>query len=191
MKSILLFVRTTLTGGIIFLLPVVLLTIILAKAYNILIKASAPISERLPDLILGLDGSRLLVIFLLIIICFFSGLLFRSIRVKKWVEKLEDNVLIYMPGYALTKAITADAVGGQVDHNMTPILVGDGENWNLGFLVEEGETRSTVFIPDAPRYDAGEIRIVPSQFVQKLDISVHKFTQSIKVFGKGALHWVK
>lgn len=190
MNSLLIFIRTTLTGGVIFLLPFVLLIIILTKAFMILAVLADPISQQLPRTILGMDGSKIIVIFLLIIICFFSGLLFRSTKVRNWVGSLEENVLVYLPGYALTKAITADVIGEQVDHNMTPILIEEGDNWNLGFLVEGGEQFSTVFIPDAPKYDAGEVKIIPSQFVRKLDISVNKFTQSIKNYGKGLVHTV-
>ena len=106
MKTIVLFIRTTLTGGIIFLLPFVLLLMLFTKALAIILKISTPISKRLPDLILGLDGSILVAIFLLILICFLSGLLFRSLRVKKWVGILEENLMVYMPGYSLLKSIS-------------------------------------------------------------------------------------
>lgn len=82
MKSFLSFIRTTITGGILFLLPVVLLIMIFAKALEILHKISAPLSEKLPVIIFGLDGSNLVAIALLILICFLSDLLFRSNLVK-------------------------------------------------------------------------------------------------------------
>jgi len=133
MKSITQFVRATLTGGIIFLLPVVLLLMLFAKAHAVLLKISTPIADKLPEIILGLDGSNLVTILLLILICFISGLLFRSLRVQKWVGVLEDNVLIYTPGYSLIKSITADTLVGPVDHNMNLIMVQDGYSWRLGF----------------------------------------------------------
>ena len=57
--------------------------------------------------------------------------------------------------------------------------------------MEEGETLSTVFIPDAPKYDAGEIKIVPNQLVRKLDVNSSKFSKSIKAYGRGAINWAK
>lgn len=190
MKSILRFIKTTITGGILFLLPVVLLIIIFTKAYTILHKLSAPISEKLPDLIFGLDGSNLIAILLLFIICFFSGLLFRSKFAKKWISKIEDDVLINLPGYALIKSITAGAIGEKSEDDMVPILIQEDDSWNLAFLVEKGEKFSTVFIPDAPRHDAGEVRIIPTERINKLDISAHKFTQCINAYGKGAVNWI-
>jgi uncharacterized membrane protein len=191
MKSFLSFIKTTITGGVLFLLPVVLLIIIFGKALNILRKLSAPISEKLPTIIFGLDGSNLVAIALLILICFLSGLLFRSKFVRKWIKKLEDDVLIHLPGYVLIKSITAGAMGEKSDDDMLPVLIRDDETWNLAFLVEKGEKFSTVFIPDAPRHDAGEVKIIPTNRIEKLDISVNKFTQSIKTYGKGSSKWVK
>ena len=191
MKSLLNFIRATITGGLLFLLPMVLLIIIFGKALNILHKVSIPISEKLPTIIFGLDGSNLVAIALLILICFLSGLLFRSKYVRKWVKKLEDDVLIHIPGYILIKSITADAIGEKSDDDMVPILIHEDDSWNLAFLVEKGGKFSTVFIPDAPRHDAGEVKIIPTEHIEKLDISVHKFTQSIKAYGKGSSKWVK
>jgi uncharacterized membrane protein len=191
MKSVFSFIRTTITGGILFLLPVILLLMIFTKAYNILHKLSAPLSEKLPELIFGFDGSNLIALLLLILICFVSGLLFRSKYVKNWIKKLEDQVLINLPGYALIKSITAGAMGKTSDEDMLPVLIHEDESWSLAFLVEKGEKFSTVFIPEAPRHDSGEVKIILTNRIEALDISALKFTQIIKNFGKGATQWVK
>ncbi|MFH6769704.1 hypothetical protein V8G56_13205 [Gaetbulibacter aquiaggeris] len=190
MKTIVLFIRTTITGGILFLLPIGLLIILFNKVFNVILKISEPISHKLPTIIFGLKGAIIITLFLLIIICFISGLLFRSSWVKKNIVKLEENVLDYVPGYALIKSITADSIGEQIDHKMTPILIKDENSWNLAFLVEEGVELSTVFIPDAPRYDAGEVRIIPTKLIKKLNVSANVFSRSIKNYGKGAINWL-
>jgi len=191
MKSILSFIRTTITGGILFLLPVILLIMIFTKALHILQIVSVPISKELPDIIFGLNGSNLVAIVLLVLICFVSGLLFRTKLVKSWVKKLEDKLLIHIPGYILIKSITAGAMGEQSEDDMVPILIREDDSWNMAFLVEKGEKFSTVFIPDAPRHDAGEVKIIPTDRIEKIDVSASKFTQSLKTYGKGAMEWVK
>jgi len=191
MKSILLFIRTTLTGGILFLLPMVLLIMVVNKAHQILEKVSAPLAERLPDIFFGWDGSGIVAILLLIILCFISGLLFRSALVKRWISKLEENVLSYLPGYSMIKSITADAVGEKIEQSLTPVLAQDGEYWKIGFLVEEVDGFCTIFFPDAPRHDSGEVKIMPVSFIKRLSVHSHVVTRSLKSYGKGALHWVK
>jgi len=191
MQSILRFLRATLTGGILFLLPVVLVIIILNKAHHLILKISAPLADSMPDLVLGLDGSNLIAVLLLIVICFFSGLMFRSTRVRKGVGRLEDTVLSYLPGYAMLKSITSDAIGDTTEHNMTPVLVRDGDTWNIGFLVEQDGDNCTVFIPEAPRHDSGEIRIVPASWIKKTNVTTHKAARSLQRYGQGASGWLK
>lgn len=191
MKSILQFFRTTLTGGILFLLPVVLVLILLNKARLILLKFSAPLTERMPDLIFGLDGSNLVVIVLLVLLCFISGLIFRSPLSRKGIDALEENVLSYLPGYAMLKSITADTLSDTREHNLTTVLLRDSDSWKIGFLVEENTDYCTVFLPDAPRHDAGEVKIVPSVWVKKVNVTTSKAARSLQRYGKGSLSWME
>jgi hypothetical protein len=73
---------------------------------------------------------------------------------------------------------------------MIPILIKDDTSWNLAFLVEEGPHLSTVFIPDAPRHDAGEIKIIETYLIKKINVSTNIFARSIKNYGKGAVNWL-
>jgi uncharacterized membrane protein len=190
MKSILSFIKTTLTGGILFLLPFILIVMLLKEVFRFLFVVSDPISKYLPEIIFGLNGSNIVALFLLICICFVSGLMFRAKWGKKLIAKLENSILKLMPGYALIKSLTADTIGEQIDHNMTPILIKDDTSWNLAFLVEEGLELSTVFIPDAPRHDAGEVKIISSELIKKVDVTTSTFSRSIKNYGKGAVNWI-
>lgn len=191
MNPALRFIRTTVIGGILFLLPLVVLFIIFEKAHALLSVISDPISRKISDSILGFDGSALISILLLILICFMGGLVFRSKKVKKILQKLEDKVLIFIPGYSLIKSVTADTLGEDVANKLIPVRVADGEDWLLGFLIEEAKNHSTVFLPDAPKYDAGEIRIMPTSSVVKMDIPANKFTKMIRSYGVGVLEFIE
>jgi hypothetical protein len=52
-------------------------------------------------------------------------------------------------------------------------------------LVEQGEIYSTVFIPDAPRHDAGEIKLYVPIVSKKLDISSNKFFKALRPLERG------
>lgn len=184
------FLRTTLTGGIIFLLPITLLIIILKKAYELLVRIATPISSRLPDFFFGLDGATIIGIVLLILLCFIGGLLFRSSHVRRWVDKLENNVLCFLPGYTLIRSIAADAVGEKVDRTLHPVLIQDGDSWGMGFLVEESEEFCTVFIPEMPRLDSGDVKIIPASQVKRVEVPNNLAALSFRNYGKGALNWI-
>ena len=191
MKSILRFVRATLTGGILFLLPAVLLIVMLSKAYAILLKISGPLTKKMPDIIFGFDGSNAVTIVLLILICFVSGLFFKSRWVRKGVGKLEENVLTFLPGYSLLKSVTSSAIGESSEESLKTVMINDGETWNIGFLVEEDGDLCTVFIPGAPRHDSGEVKIVPTSWIKKIDVASNVTAKSLKLFGKGATAWLR
>lgn len=193
MKSFLQFVRTTLSGGILFLLPLVLLMGILNKAHEMFLKISKPLIGKLPNLIGNFDLHNLIAILILVSVCFISGLLFKLQLTKRWVRRLEENVLSYLPGYALLKSIVAGAVGEEIEHGLSTVLVynPDEQAWGIGFLVEEGDGLCTVFIPEAPRHDSGDVKIVPAANVKKVQVSSYKAAKSLKSYGKGALQWLR
>jgi uncharacterized membrane protein len=162
----------------------------LGKAHQFMVKISGPLASKLPDRFLGLDGSGILAVFLLVLVCFIAGLLIRSSRIKKQMGKLEDNLLIFIPGYSLMKSIATDAIGETNENGLKPIIVKDGDCWKIGFLVEEKNGMSTVFIADAPRHDAGEVLIFPSEMVKPISLPSNKVVQSLKNYGKGAIDWI-
>ncbi|OYU55410.1 MAG: hypothetical protein CFE25_10780 [Chitinophagaceae bacterium BSSC1] len=162
----------------------------LGKAHQIMVKISGPLANLLPDRLMGLDGSMILAVILLVFLCFFAGLLIRSKRVKKQMGRLEDTLFVYIPGYLLLKSIAADTVGESEATALKPVVVKDGDAWKIGFLVEEKEGLSTVFIADAPRHDAGEVLIFPSELVKRINVPNNKVIQSLKNYGKGAIDWV-
>src|SRR6187401_710712 len=107
MKALYRFIVNTFTGGILFLLPVTSLIMILAKINGFMITLSEPLAKRLPDVFFGFDGSRLLAILLIIFVCFVGGLAFRARLIRRLIAKLEGNVLVHIPGYAMFKSLAA------------------------------------------------------------------------------------
>lgn len=191
MKSITRFIINTLTGGILFLIPLVFLIILFNAANNYILKISEPLANLLPNRFLGLDGSRLLAVVLLTLFCFLGGLVIKTSFIANFISKLEVTIFCYLPGYSMIKAIASDAVGAEVSHKAVAVFVEDDGNWSLGFLIEENKEFCTVFFPEAPKHDSGEVRIVPIQTVQKIEVPTHKIAQSFKNYGRGALNWLE
>ncbi|UPZ17836.1 hypothetical protein [Flavobacterium humidisoli] len=191
MKSITRFIINTLTGGILFLIPLVFLIILFNTVNKYIVKISGPLANLLPDRFLGLDGSRLLAVVLLAIFCFLGGLVIRTSFIANFISRLEVAVFCYLPGYSMIKAIASDAVGARVSHKAVAVFVKDRGNWSLGFLIEENKEFCAVFFPEAPKHDSGEVRIVPIQTVQKIEVPTHKIAQSFKNYGRGTLNWLE
>src|SRR6478735_9788314 len=155
MKTLYRFIVNTFTGGILFLLPVTLLIMILAKINGFMLTISEPLAKRLPDVFFGFDGSRLLAILLIVFVCFLGGLAFMAKLVRRLIGKLEGKVLSHIPGYTMFKSLAADTVGAEDEQELKTVVVQDGDSWELGFLIEEESGYCAVFFPEAPKVDSG------------------------------------
>src|SRR5439155_24568062 len=94
------FLRTTLVGGILFLVPIVVVLIVLNKALAIAHKLVDPLAARLPfESLIGFRTPLVLAITLLVIFCFVTGLFARTALAKRSVGWLESSVLSNVPGY--------------------------------------------------------------------------------------------
>ena len=122
MKGFLHFLRTTLVGGILFLVPIVVLMIVLSKALAIAHKLADPIAARLPfEKLIGLRTPHVFAIALLVIFSFVAGLFARTALAKRSVGWLESSVLSNVPGYQFLKSMGERLLG--VDDEPAPQFV--------------------------------------------------------------------
>ena len=172
MKSFLRFIRTTIAGGILFLIPVVIILSVARKALTILHPITEPWNKRLNnDILWGLDGHNLVGIGILVVICFVAGLIFKLSIVRSSVSKMEKNLLYYIPGYALIKSLATETFSDSKEEILVPIMLKDENSLRPGFLVEQQGDLCTVFLPEPPQANSGELQIVPSASVIRLSIS--------------------
>ena len=76
MKSILKIIKATFLGGILFLVPLVVLLIVLEKGYGIVQKTTLPLVNNLPRVnILGVAIQELIGILIIILICFSQAII--------------------------------------------------------------------------------------------------------------------
>ncbi|WP_336516089.1 DUF502 domain-containing protein [Pollutibacter soli] len=193
MKYFLQFLRNTFTGGILFLLPLILIIVLLKKAVDFLGKIADPFDDRLPaNIIFGLSGRTLLGVIILIIFCFIAGLIFRAAFFQRIVSQLEEKVLVYLPGYSLLKSVAADILHADAKRSMKPVFVKEEDSFTIAFLVDEdAQGWSTIFVPEAPRFDSGEVRIVKTETIVKPDVPSSDLTKSLRAYGYGSSKWLK
>ena len=100
------FIKTTLIGGIVFLIPISICVLILGKAHKVMVRLAEPLADRVPiDTVLGVAKANLLAIIAIVLVCFLAGLLSRSRLVSRWVESLESGILYSIPGYTFIKGL--------------------------------------------------------------------------------------
>ncbi|RED25263.1 putative membrane protein [Flavobacterium cutihirudinis] len=188
MKSILKIIKATFLGGILFLVPLVVLLVVLEKGYGIVQKTTLPIVNNFPKVnVLGIAIQELIGILIIILICLFAGLLAKTMAAKNLVQKLEDGVLSFVPGYSFMKSMNENILGIESNDDLKVILVPTDAGLQFAFLIEQiSEEKFTVFIPDAPNPWSGSVVFVDKKDIQDIDITQKQALACIRKLGYGS-----
>ena len=108
MRQIFDFVKTTVLGGAIFLLPFAAVLIVVVKAGRMAVDGVTSLAEKLPfpkgEAVIAFYVAGAL---LLVLVAFAGGLFARSLSIKKdAVSFLEDKVLNKLPPYVAARKYT-------------------------------------------------------------------------------------
>jgi uncharacterized membrane protein len=182
------FFQTTLAGGILFLLPAIVIAIILIKAHQAAAKVMLPLAGLISkETIAGMDVARLLALALLIFCCFFAGLFARTSLAQKLVRGIENAVLSNLPGYSFIKGIGESVAGVETDRHYEPVLVSIEEAWQIGFLMERIEGgHAAIYVPDAPSPWSGSVYFMPEERFKMLDIPPVSLLACLRKLGTGS-----
>lgn len=188
MKPILKFIRTSLVGGILFLLPIVVVAIIAGKAVAIARKIVGPLAAHLPeDSIFGLDMPKLLAIALLVLFCFLTGVLARTALAQKVIIWLETTVLSNLPGYEFFKNLSGNLLGDERKQTYPVVLARIEDSWQLAFLIERIEGgHLAVFVPGSPSPQSGSVYFMTEDRIRPLDIPSAAAMKILKRYGLGS-----
>lgn len=181
------FFRTTVLGGILFLVPVIIFIAIAGKALQIIGKLAVPVAGLLGiDTIGGIAVAELLAIGMLVLICFLAGLVAESQSAKNVVKSLEENVLDKIPAYGLLKFKSQSALGLENEEDISPVAVRFDDSWQLAFEVERVEGGNVViFLPGAPDPWSGSVCVVTGDRITPLDMTVSSAVNLMQHCGKG------
>jgi uncharacterized membrane protein len=154
MKSVLEFVRTTVVGGLLVVLPIVLLVLVLMETVDLIGAVVEPIAAALPFVeVAGVEVGLLVAIAIILFVCFLTGLIAKTsigAGISRFFEKtFLDRVL----GYKLIKGLTQSfaRVTEQSQFSVAAVdLYGDGTRV-LGFIVDEVDGGDfAIFVPSSP-----------------------------------------
>ena len=179
MRTIAEFMKTTLIGGIIIVLPVYIAVLLILKAVQGLLAAVKPITAAIPA---SVEFDEILAILVLAVICFIAGLVVRTRAGLRAKNAMERRVLQRLPGYTLLRGLAGRVTGQADEPSFAPALAEIEEALVPALIVEKLEDGSyTVLVPSVPTPMAGAIYILPPERVHPVDVP---FTVALKVFSK-------
>ena len=180
MKSIARFIRATLVGGILYLVPLMVLLILLQKAHGISSKIVRPISQQA-------DVGRLLAILLILFFCFLAGLFARTNVARRITTWIEDAILSKVPAYTLIKSMAESMTQTESAAKLPPVLVRIEDAWQMGFLIERiNESHVAVFIPGVPDVWSGSLYYMTNDRIRALDLPVNDVRKVLRRIGYGS-----
>ncbi len=189
-KKIKYFLSTTLLGGLLVVMPVILLLVVLNWLFNIVFDVVEPLTY----LIIQTARIHYLLSFFIaiaatLLIFFLVGLLIKT-RIGKFIFVfIEENFLSKIPFYNIIKETVIQLFGTKKTLFSSVALVdlyGIG-NLMTAFITDEHEDGSyTVFVPSGPAPTAGFVYHVKAEYVFKVDYPLDQAMRTIISLGSGS-----
>lgn len=184
MKTIARFLKVTLVGGLLVVLPLWVCLLMLLKAINGALKMLLPIAKLLPQKIVH---EKIAAMLLLLLICFVVGLLTRTQLGQRAGHWIVENILDRIPGFALIRGMTRQFVGNKEETLFQPALVEIEEALVPAFIIEKHtDGQFTVFVSSSPTPMAGAIYILSPERVHPVDVPLRKAMVCVTKWGAGA-----
>jgi uncharacterized membrane protein len=182
------FILTTVLGGVLFLIPFVLVVVLLGKGFMIMRTIAEKVNMFLSlDSVAGLPIVDVLAVLFLISCCFIAGLVARSSWARDLRNRVDDLLLQLVPGYAWIKGMTGSVSKEEAAAGFKPVWIRLDDQYQVGFEVErcEGDLVA-VFLPGAPDPRTGTLSYVESDRIEDLDSSFNDVSKNFRRLGMGS-----
>lgn len=182
------FLKTTVVGGLLFLIPVILLLVILSHAMRLVGKFAAPIAATFPaHEIAGVAVASVVAAIVLLVLAFLAGLVARTDTGRSVMRWFEESLLGGLPQYRMMKTMAEGLAQVEDSRGIKPALVSIEGGWQIGYVLEEVSAGWTaVFLPQAPTPMSGNVMYMPSDRVRLLDMSIGEAMLLVKRLGVGS-----
>jgi len=186
MQEIVRMFRTTIIGGVVFIVPLVLVFIILKRVFQFIKKIIQPfLPEVGATTIGGVTLHAIIAIIIVLLLCFAAGLIARTKKARSFLKWIETTILEIVPGYKFMKGMGM-ATAGLDEQDMKVVLARVDDGWQISFLIEQiNENMYTVYIPGAPSPWSGSIYHLEKDKIIWTDITQRQAIKCIKQLGSG------
>jgi uncharacterized membrane protein len=188
-KAIKEFVKVTVVGGIVFLVPLILLGLVLKHAMAFASSFAGPIAAAFQDhRIAGVTAATIIAALMLLLLSFLAGLFARTSVGHDLARWLEDSLLGNLPQYRMVKTMADGLAQVEGGENLRPALVSIEGGWQLGYLLEEVRAGwVAVFLPQSPTPMSGTVMYMPAERVRLLDVPMGEAVLLVKRLGAGSV----
>ncbi len=186
-------IKTTIIGGMVFLVPCVVVFAVAAEAFKLTFRLADPVSAWIPvDSVGGVAIANIVTVLLILVICFAAGLLARSAFGQRTYRSLNERLLMLFPRYAFIRSMTEGLSGDGKTQTLKPVRVTFDDHVQIAFEVERDESGLvTVYLPGAPDPLAGSVVHVPADRIEPLDTNYNAVVSGLRKVGVGTGHLLR
>jgi uncharacterized membrane protein len=189
MESIFQKLRNHIITGFIFVMPILICLIVIGKFWNDLLKYGSKVNKFIGfHSLLGSSGDAVLALILFLVICTGAGFLIRISFLKRFSGKIDEKLGQIIPGYTQIKSQTQKQIGieKKEDRVYPACLVKVHDLWQPGYIVEDNQDgTNTVFVPQAPTHASGQVYVVQTDQLRRLDMDSKSLNNKLQQLGKG------
>ena len=189
MKGFFQLIKTTIIGGLIFLVPIIIVVAILGKAYELMIMVAKPLSAWIPlDAIGGVALANILAVLAILLCCLIAGFVAKGAAAKRLLNSVESKLLVAIPGYSFVKGMTDSLKSSEeAAKSFVPVIAKFDDNAQIGFEIERTEKGNVVvYLPGSPNPWSGSVLYVNADRVELLDMTVPDAINNIRHLGRGS-----
>lgn len=178
---------TTLIGGAVFLLPLVVVLVVLGQGLALAAHAVQPLVAWLPfKSIGGVTLASVAALALLLLVCFGAGLLARAAAGRAFATRFEEQLQTLYPRWSVIKAMSQGLHGAVGQRVLNPVLVSFDEQQQVAFDIERlADGRVVLYLPGAPDAWSGSVAIVEPQRVVPLAVDAADLAKALQGLGLG------
>ena len=178
---------TTLIGGVVFLLPLVVVVYVLGRGLALAAQAVNPLVARLPwHSVGGIALASIAALALLLLICFGAGVLARAAVGRAFSSRFEARLQALYPRYSVIKAMSQGLHGALGQSVMKPVLVSFDDQQQFAFDMERlADGRVVLYLPGAPDAWSGSVVLVTADRIEPLDIDAAALDKALQRLGRG------
>lgn len=169
------FVKTTVIGGLVVIVPLAIIAFVVGDALHTLIEVTKPLTTDFPfGPFVNAMLAVLVAVLVIVAICFVAGFLLSTFWGRTAKNWLENTVLERIPMYSTLRGLTQRFAG--IEDADYPVVEADlygSESHVLGVLVDElPDGRKVVYVPSSPMVTLGQLYILSASRVTETELSM-------------------
>lgn len=183
------FLKTTALGGLVIVLPVLLLWVIMDEILGLIVALAIPIADLFPAQTFdSLSNPAVVAALLILATSFVFGVAIKLELLARFGRWLESVTVAQIPIYRAIKQLSAGLIGAEDGNGFKGALLDTGNDCcELVYLIETlTDGRVVILVPFAPASFTGSVKIVGADQVRELTAGAGEVSKVIAHWGVGA-----